>query len=263
MWFNGTEQLITDRSIAQGQRFDGLTLTANRNRAFGGGPVVVPTEGALPSTTLEHGAVVTFLSPDDERLERLRNRWSRALSTSTTRGSEDPGADLALFAAALDEGEQDDADVEAERGESGGPPKWGSDRSVPNGSSIAFLFEYGGRCLLFSGDAHAEVLEQSITKLLDQRGLDRLRLDAFKVPHHGSVNNLTPQLLALLHCARVLISTDRSRHGHPNAPVVELLAATFPGATIAVNHDNPDVRGRVDAAPNVVFPHGSSFVVVD
>jgi beta-lactamase superfamily II metal-dependent hydrolase len=132
---------------------------------------------------------------------------------------------------------------------------------VPNGSSIAFLFEYDGAALLFTGDAYAGVLEQSLARLLVDRGQARLRLDAFKVPHHGSAYNVTPQLLDLIDCDRFLVSTDGSRHGHPDPSTIELIVAKFPEASVVVNYDNSDIRARAGESPNIVYPEGTSYSV--
>jgi beta-lactamase superfamily II metal-dependent hydrolase len=256
VWFNGTNQLVTDRSIAQGCRFDSLTLGENRNPMFGGKAIAVPPQGPLPTVTLAHGATVTFVSPDGQRLDRLASAWRRALDKSRTRGGAGESDELDAFLQELG-----DDDVAADRGTAEGSPNWGADTSVPNGSSIAFLFEYDGAALLFTGDAYAGVMEQSIARLLVERGVNRLRLDAFKVSHHGSAYNLTPQLLDLVECDRFLISTDGSRHGHPDPPVVELILGKFPEASIIVNHDNPDIRARVGHSTNIVYPDGRSYAV--
>lgn len=41
-------------------------------------------------------------------------------------------------------------------------------------------------------------------------------LDLLKVPHHGSQNNVTRELLETIDCNNFLISTDGSRFNHPD-----------------------------------------------
>jgi hypothetical protein len=41
-------------------------------------------------------------------------------------------------------------------------------------------------------------------------------LDAFKLSHHASENNLTRDLLEKIDCRRFLVSTDGSVHRHPD-----------------------------------------------
>jgi beta-lactamase superfamily II metal-dependent hydrolase len=99
---------------------------------------------------------------------------------------------------------------------------FGSDDSPANGSSIALLAEWeDGPVALLAGDAFAGVLQTSLEHLLD--GRRRLPLDVFKVPHHGSVGNLTPELLELLACRAYLVSTNGAVFGHPHERAVELL----------------------------------------
>ncbi len=114
-----------------------------------------------------------------------------------------------------------------------------SDTSVANRSSMAFLIEFEGRSTLVGGDAHASTLERSVRRLLDERGVDRLRLDAFVVPHNGSRGNLSRELLAVVAADRYLISTDGSRFRHPDAETIARI--------IEYGRASPDAR------PTLVF----------
>jgi Predicted hydrolase (metallo-beta-lactamase superfamily) len=117
------------------------------------------------------------------------------------------------------------------------PPEWTQpgedgkylgDPSNTNGSSIAFLVEDQSRDLavLFTGDAHAPVLFTSVMELLMQRGKRRLRLDALKLPHHGSQKNISADLLGQLDCDTFLISSDGSAgYDHPDDETIQLILA--------------------------------------
>jgi beta-lactamase superfamily II metal-dependent hydrolase len=94
------------------------------------------------------------------------------------------------------------------------------DRALANGSSIAFLAEWEGRSVLFGADAHPDVLGAGIGRLLVERGLESLRLDAFKLPHHGSAANLTADLLRLVRCRRYLVSTNGDVFHHPDVEAI-------------------------------------------
>ena len=88
------------------------------------------------------------------------------------------------------------------------------------GCTTAFLAEFEGKRCLFAGDAHPSVLEDSIQRLLEERGEPCLQLDAFKLPHHGSKANLSPDLLRLLACDLYLVSTNGSYFGHPDQEAI-------------------------------------------
>ena len=90
-----------------------------------------------------------------------------------------------------------------------------SDTSKTNASSIAFLFEFDGRRILFTGDGDDPRIVESLRPIAEAEG-GRLRLDALKVPHHGSAANISRELLELIDCPRYLISTNGERHGHPD-----------------------------------------------
>jgi hypothetical protein len=90
---------------------------------------------------------------------------------------------------------------------------------------------------LFAGDGHAPQIETSVQRLLDARGLERLRLDAFKMSHHGSARNNSLSLLELLDCPRYLISTNGSRHHHPDpAALARALDVVGGGAELHFNY---------------------------
>jgi beta-lactamase superfamily II metal-dependent hydrolase len=58
------------------------------------------------------------------------------------------------------------------------------DQTVPNGSSIAFLAEFGGKSALFLADAHPDVVAASVKRLCKERHITRLEVGAVKVSHH-------------------------------------------------------------------------------
>ena len=186
------------------------------NESFNrGATIVVPKDGELPRVQLPGGMTLTLLSPTWESLTALKAFWERELEDI------EPGdAEAALEIFSERRQLQPDVlggllDVEdlIER-----PYK--SDTKEPNGSSIAFLAEHDGRSVLFTGDAHPPVLEQSIERLLAERGQTTLPLDAFKISHHGSKNNTSARLLKLVDCRRFLISTNGTRHHHPDQEAI-------------------------------------------
>ena len=51
-------------------------------------------------------------------------------------------------------------------------------------------------------------------------GQDELRLDALKLPHHGSRANLSRAFLEKVECRRYLFSTDGTQFKHPDREAV-------------------------------------------
>ncbi len=227
IWYNGYTHLESTKARRpqkdtlgpiNGEIFAALLLKGKYswNEAFDkGGTVVVPATGPLPAMRLADDMNLTLLSPTWDSLTALKAFWEKELDEFH------PGdADAALEIFADRRPLQPDVlggflDVEdlIER-------PYASDTKAPNGSSIAFLAEHDGRAVLFTGDAHPPVLEESIGRLLKDRGQSILKIDALKVSHHGSKNNTSQNLLKLLNCRNFLISTDGSRHSHPDGEAI-------------------------------------------
>ena len=76
--------------------------------------------------------------------------------------------------------------------------------------------------MLLTGDAHTEVMTKSINTLQTVRGKEgeKLRLDAFKLSHHGSGNATTIELLDLLDCSRYLVSSNGKIFCHPDREAI-------------------------------------------
>jgi hypothetical protein len=229
LWFNGWGQLAdldaAPPSFApmQGEFLGGLISVDNRlrsvwNRHFAHRAVAVPDNQPLPVIQLPDGATLTLLGPTDAELRRLRARWSSAIRDFS------PG-DTAEALRRL-----------AERREYRPPtpppafgiPEYGDDRTPANGSSITCVFEYDGASVLLAGDAHARSLESSLKLLADQRSVAKLRFDAVKLPHHGSMSNISEAWLQWVDCERWLISTNGAVFHHPNIETAELIARRHP-----------------------------------
>jgi hypothetical protein len=142
------------------------------------------------------------------------------------------------------------------------------DTTAPNGSSIAFLAEYDDKAVLFTGDAHPSTLIASLQQLLRERHLDTLPLDAFKIPHHGSKNNLNIELLKLLDCRRYLISTNGSYYHHPDREAIARILKygalaysqpNFDKAEVCFNYHKPRVAIWDDEALKFKYHYQTSF----
>ena len=221
VWFNGWRQINRFLGVKQGEQFSDLLeqrkLPWNRKMTPAGdsppAPVVVAAGQSLPFYDLDGGMRLTVLSPGKAQLERMARDWKKALvelnpqkvAMLGRKPAPQPVKDFAAFA------------LEPLASAPARP-----DPSVANGSSIALLAEFDGRSVLLTGDAHADVLIQSIGQLMRERGKDgqKLKLDAVKLSHHGSGNATTIALLQVLDCGRFLVSTNGNIFNHPDREAI-------------------------------------------
>jgi hypothetical protein len=222
----------------------------------------------LPTVDLPGDCRLTLLSPDYKRLLELKDHWAEELQKArvasgdvqTLRKKLEESRNLRPLGDELGAADtpmedrfelpaRDDRDLAADFGDalggSGGEPgsdaPFGGDTSKANGSSIAVLLEYPKDApeirFLLSGDAWASVLEASVDKLLS-RPDGRLPLTGFKIPHHGSVDNVSESLLRKLRCRHWLVSTSGAVFRHPHARAIDLLLSEYSGTGKLCLHFN-------------------------
>lgn len=225
-----------------------------------------PAAGDFPRVALPGGLTLTIVSPDLERLHDLDEHWEDELvKEKVPVGDRDAlldrlGGDRRLRPLSDELGVDDDLDdldddqfsadslavgddvllADELGGGAGDDLEFGGDTSKANGSSIALIAEWEeGPTALLAGDAFAGVLQRSIEQLLGPRS--RLPLDIFKLPHHGSVSNITADLLRLVRCRTYLVSTSGAQFNHPHQRAIDLV----------VQHHGHRAR------PRLVFNHAS------
>jgi hypothetical protein len=206
IWFNGWQHLPgsghEEFGPVQGEFLTKWLLQPGRpwNEKFNRESICVPDEGIPPSKDLPGGMKLTLLSPGKDELSRLRPKWEQAcLNAGIDRTKPMPSPEP------VPEGFESmgvvDIDALARS-------KYKEDTSEANGSSIALLAEFNRRKLLLGGD------------LEEVRDKGKLRLDALKLPHHGSRANLSKGLLEKIECKRYLFSTDGTQFKHPDREAV-------------------------------------------
>ena len=211
VWFNGWKHLSGQLGSKQGEMFssaiEDLHLPWN---AWRQGHAIVVGADDLPTATLPGGMKITLLSPTPAQLSKLAPAWQQELKKAGLV----PGShvDYSRF---LKGSPSTSTDVDQLA-----DTPFDGDSAPANGSSIALLAEFGGASVLFGADAHDPVLAQSVRRLLHQRGVARLKLDALKVSHHASQNNLSKEFLALLDCRRYCISTNGDYFCHPDREAI-------------------------------------------
>jgi beta-lactamase superfamily II metal-dependent hydrolase len=242
VWFNGRHHLDTKLSGKHGEKFSEAIRSNGLkwNHRFGGA-AVVREEGTLPEAIeLADGMQLTLLSPVPTTLERLGPAWDADLKPAPPR-SKKLGRTLEDIT---------DLDQLAER-------KFEADPSKPNGSSIAVLAEFGGKSLLLAADVYAPVLEEALALLCRRRRVKALPLDAFKLSHHASRNNLSVPVMKLVQCSQFLVSTNGDKHEHPDREAIaRCIKYGAPGTTLWFNYLPEDEYHLHWFAPATQKEHG-------
>ncbi|WP_373987823.1 hypothetical protein [Duganella sp. BuS-21] len=189
------------------------------NGAFPSGIVSVeslPSGAAIP---IASGLQVRLLSPSDHKLGQLLPEWDDTLKAAKVRTT-DPDA----VASAIADGRVRLGRLDVQQLATA-PFK--RDDTKPNGASIAFIAEFEGKRVLLGADAHPDILEESL-RTLGASKQSRYHLDCYKVSHHGSKANTSPELLSLIDCTRFAFSTDGSRHQHPDPETIARILTADP-----------------------------------
>lgn len=223
VWFNAFHHLVEGdwETFGPGQGETLSDLLSERkdlwNSRFGGKAVVVGGDG-LPRLTIE-GLELTLVSPTREKLQALVPEWKAWLRSEGLDREHQPTGEppaVAIIPQGYEAfGVKPDVRALATAAER-------EDKTPPNGTSIAFAASFGKKRVLLAADAHPGVLEASIKSMPDAER----RFDLVKISHHGSKANLTRSFLKAFDCDRFAISTDGSRHEHPDQETIARLLTT-------------------------------------
>lgn len=235
IWFNGFKHLPGVLNAKQGEMFSALIVQQKlpwnrmvRDLQPVDTDAVVREADEAPELRLPGGMRLTLLSPTPVQLANLRRSWVKEIEALGLKPGEQATGERFLGRVPVPPTIDTVPALAAE--------KFDSDTTAANGSSIAVLAEFDNKAVLLGADAHAPVLEQAVDVLRARRKLGQeqgLPLSAFKLPHHGSQNNLSTSLLKKLHCSDFLVSTSGARFNHPDSQaisrvVMQALAAQVP-----------------------------------
>ena len=92
------------------------------------------------------------------------------------------------------------------------------DSSPNNKNSIIFIWKFERKSILFTGDAWAE-------DIISGLGNEIHHFDFVKLPHHGSVGNISEQFKNYIDCQNFLICTDGI--AHPDKQTIAKLATWY------------------------------------
>jgi len=248
IWFNAPPARRT-RGVAEGESLSKLLGVGDRdlpwNVAWSGGPVGTPAEGGGVELTGVGAPRVTLLSPTPERLADLYRVWAKELDRLRRKERDQPDSDPSPTRGAVPS-----LEALAER-------QTPTDKSVPNGSSIALLVEHQGASILLSADAFSPVLVPALRALAKRRGIQgRIEVDAVKLSHHGSRANVTSELLTAVKAKHFVFSTNNNYFNHPNDEAVARVVVNGEHPTLWFNYDTP--RNRRWGSSELLSKYGYS-----
>lgn len=234
IWFNAAPAPRT-RGVAEGQSLAALlgarTAKLPWNEAWSGAPVSTPAKGGGVQLGAKDLPRLTLLSPSPEELQNLYKVWANELERLRLKQR-----DLPDLLPRTRSGATTSLEDLAKR-------TTPEDRSVPNGSSIAFLLEHKGASALFCADAFPNVLTPAIQSLAARRRLKGpLAVDVIKLSHHGSRANVTNDLLNVVKAKHYVCSTNNSYFKHPDEEAVARVIVDSESPTLWFNYDTSQNR---------------------
>lgn len=229
IWFNAPSR-PGKRGVAEGQSLASLLGATNGNlpwnKAWGGKSAVTTDEAPFVELAGKAGKPrITLLSPDPVSLAKLFKVWDAELQRLGQSETPEPGPAVSRGQGLMD--------LEALARKT--TPK---DHAPANGSSIAFLLEHQGVSVLLAADAHPTVLVPALNALAAHRGIPLpLRVDAFKLSHHGSRANVTVDLLQAVQAQHYIVSTNGAIFNHPDdEAIARVIVDGGTGRTVWFNY---------------------------
>lgn len=263
-----------DISAKQGSTFASLLLSGGYswNKSFQGKAVNVDTMQSIQFPKFK----INLLSPNTKKLDRLARKWEKELYKKKYNFvfSEDKIFDDA-FEFGLLMGSEVEEEVQKPISKSSDSfekllEDGDVDKSVTNGSSIAFILEIENKKMLFLGDSHSDIVVEQLEKMdKDQNG--RINFDLVKISHHGSSKNTNTKLLELISSSKYVVSTDGSKHGHPDLSTLAKIVHQSKDKEISIYCNYQTVNSqlieqiceRPEYNCKVVYPDNGSFHKID
>ena len=220
IWFNGYNQIknIKDDTLGalQGE-YVSILIKKHKlphNKALKGKPVMVSDYKKLPVIPLTGGMKLTLLSPGKGALVNLKKVWDKEVEEIEKKSTlEDRWKNEKRYSQLISDMLGLNVDKLMKAAVSG-------DKSAANQSSIAFIATFEKKSCLFAGDATSDFLLKAINPMLAEK---KLKLDAWKLAHHGSKKSNLVALMQKIDTKKMLVSSDGSRYGHPDPECIAKL----------------------------------------
>lgn len=232
VWFNSGKEIAKELNIEENQDLN-IEIKEGEDDFYTSTKQGIKFEEYLSKNQLWDGKIIKqgneidllglkfkILSPNIESLKNLLELYKKEEDYFTSGGEFDFETSLKDFI----------------KEESKPKFKFKEDKSIPNGSSIAFVMEYQGKNFLFLGDAHPSVVVEGLNKFdIDKE--NSLAAEIIKISHHGSKHNTNSELLSIIKTDNYLISSNATKHGLPNKRTVARIIKNNPNAHIHFNYD--------------------------
>lgn len=172
----------------------------------------------LPPIT-RSGLEFTILSPSIKTLRRLGKAWEHEYPPADKETAKAESDHKFPFSHFLNE------DI------------FKSDRSIPNGSSIAFILKIDDLKILLLADSYASTIERKL-KSLGYSPAKPFECNIVKISHHGSKGNTSQKLLSLIASKKYVISTDGSIFGHPDKRTIARIISAHKNNHVYFNYES-------------------------
>lgn len=176
------------------------------------------------------GMKVIILSPDKAKLENLRNKYSNniplcrnemdEISVECGSTANDYSTPLNMF----------------------DPTSFSEDCSIENASSIAALFEYANKRILWLSDSVPSVVVESLLKY-GYSEINKLYCDIMLLSHHGSSSNNSLELFKMVEADKYIISSNGiNKYSLPNKETIARIISSTRKIPVNIYFNYNDAR---------------------
>ncbi|MFM5008519.1 ComEC/Rec2 family competence protein [Aeromonas veronii] len=185
---------------------------------------IIIVEDDTPNIMNIGNMALKFISPNKNKIEQLI-RWSQSESAKINeRQKLSPVQNSECLEDVIIKIKDDDC--------------FTPDKSPTNGSSIAFILEYGEYKFLFLGDAHMDIVEDFFS-----RGGEKINFELIKLSHHSSEKNNSKTFFDQISCDKFIFCCDGlNSHGHPSLVTIARLSINFPNSKLFFTSDNEHIK---------------------
>lgn len=227
-------QVMTQTGIPQGIRFENMIGKSGWDeKIIKSGDVFV-----------FWGLKLKILSPNIENLKKLLVKWENE------KGNNQTSSKLTDYDKTITELIRND--------------KFSPDKSIHNGSSIAFLLTWNEKNFLFLGDAFNKTITESLKKL-GYTSKNKCLVEIFKLSHHGSKANTSSKLLELIDCNTYIVSTNGEHHGLPDKTCLSRIIKSRNNPMLLFNYPEliPEIFSTTDYKEHKFIAQPVSLIEYD